>query len=255
MALDRETVRSRYATAAGTSRDPMTEHGGQCGAEFYEQRTADLPLSMLNTSLGCANPVALADLRPGETVLDLGSGTGVDALLSARRVAPSSIAYGLDMTDEMLQLARTNAREASVSNVRFIKGYIEDIPLGDACVDVVLSNCVINLTSDKRAAFAEMFRVLRPGGRLAIADVVAEDEGETAGREQAAAGSPCLAGAMSRSAYRVGLDETGFRDISMTDSHTVAPGFASVIIRAVKPRSSLTIRSAITGKPAPANID
>lgn len=235
MTHDRDTVRSRYATAAGSSCDPMIKGGGTCGATHYAvSDNEDLPVSLLNLSLGCANPVAVADLRQGEIVLDLGSGAGFDVLISARRVAPAGIAYGLDMTDEMLDLARRNAAEAGVTNVVFLKGYIEDIPLPATSVDVILSNCVIGLSLDKPEAFTEMARVVRRGGRIAIADIVADSELEPVSQSRLESESPCLASALTRETYRSGLEEAGFDRIEITDSHEAAPGFTSTIVRAAK---------------------
>ncbi|MGH8994921.1 MAG: methyltransferase domain-containing protein, partial [Acidimicrobiales bacterium] len=171
-----------------------------------------------------------------EVVLDLGSGGGIDVLLSARRVGPSGKAFGLDMTDEMFEAARANQATAGVDNVEFLKGRIEDIPLPDESVDVVISNCVINLSTDKPAVFAEAFRVLRPGGRLAIAVVAADAELDDESRGDLEAWVDCLAGAQTRSAYGATLEATGFADVSITDSHIVADGFASVLVRAVRPK-------------------
>ncbi|HEX2051990.1 MAG TPA: methyltransferase domain-containing protein [Actinomycetota bacterium] len=232
----RSEVRARYAAAAGTSVDPMIEGGGAPGAEHYdEHELAVLPDGAATASLGCANPVALAELRAGEVVLDLGSGGGLDVLLSARRVGPSGRAYGLDMTDEMLEVARANQRRAGIDNAEFLKGYIEDVPLPDASVDVVLSNCVVNLSSDKRAVFAEAARVLRPGGRLALADVVAEDGLDPDAARRAAERSPCLAGALTVSEYRAYLADAGFSDVTIDVTRTVDDGFSSALVRALKP--------------------
>ena len=186
-------------------------------------------------SLGCGNPLAVADLREGERVLDLGSGGGIDVLLSARRVGPSGFAYGVDMTDDMLALARANAAKAGASNVEFLKGEIEDVPLPDASVDAVISNCVINLSTDKPAVLAEMFRVLVPGGRIGIADVVAEDHLSAADRAAAGSYVGCIAGALSRTEYLNGLTAAGFADASVTFTTEAGPGMYSAIIRAVKP--------------------
>jgi arsenite methyltransferase len=232
----RQAIRTRYAAAAGTGADPTMKDGGTCGITFYDPAEIEgIPAGAVEGSLGCANPIALADLRAGENVLDLGSGAGVDVLLSARRVAPGGKAYGLDMTDEMLALARENQRKAGVRNAEFLKGYIEDIPLPEAVIDVVVSNCVINLSPDKPAVFAEMFRVLRPGGRIAIADLVAEEEIDPSTRDRLYSGSPCLATALDRTAYVSELEQAGFENVSISDSHEVAKGFASTIVRAVKP--------------------
>ena len=205
------------------------------GSLYGEGETDGLPPEAVLASLGCGNPLAVADLRDGERVLDLGSGGGIDVLLSARRVGPSGFAYGVDMTDDMLALARQNAAKAGAANVEFRKGQIEDLPLGDASVDVVISNCVINLSVDKPAVLAEMYRVLLPGGRIGISDVVAEDQLSPA--ERAAAGSyvGCIAGALSRTEYLQGLAAAGFTDASVTFTHEAAPGMHSAIVRAVKP--------------------
>ena len=189
-------------------------------------------------SLGCGNPLAVADLHEGERVLDLGSGGGIDVLLSARRVGPSGFAYGVDMTDDMLTLARANAAEAGAANVEFLKGEIEALPLPDASVDVVISNCVINLSTDKPAVLAEMFRVLVPGGRIGITDVVAEDHLTAADRAAAGSYVGCIAGALSRAEYLDGLAAAGFADASVTFTHEAAPGMHSAIIRAVKPATA-----------------
>jgi arsenite methyltransferase len=186
-------------------------------------------------SIGCANPVALARLEPGEDVLDLGSGGGIDVLLSARRVGPTGRAYGIDMTAEMLELARANQAEAGVTNAEFLEGRIEAVPLPDQSVDVVVSNCVINLSADKPAVFAEAFRMLRPGGRVAFADIAADHEVPADLRADDAAWAACIAGAVTRDRYRAQLTDAGFTDIEIVDSHTVADGFWSVFVRARKP--------------------
>ncbi|MDQ3114121.1 MAG: arsenite methyltransferase, partial [Actinomycetota bacterium] len=202
--------------------------------------TDGLPADALLASLGCGNPTAVADLRAGEIVLDLGSGGGIDVLLSARRVGPSGYAYGLDMTDEMLELARTNAAEAGATNVEFIKGEIEAIPLDAASVDVVISNCVVNLSTDKPAVLAEMFRVLRPGGRIGISDVVAEDHLSPSDRAQRGNYVGCIAGALSRREYLTGLAAAGFTDSSVDFTHEAAPGMHAAIVRATKPAGSIS---------------
>ena len=194
-----------------------------------------LPAAAVAASLGCGNPLAVADLHAGETVLDLGSGGGIDVLLSARRVGPSGKAYGLDMTEEMLALAESNARQAGVTNVKFLQGYLEAIPLPDATVDVVISNCVINLSVDKPAVFAETHRVLRPAGRLGVSDVVAEDRLSAADRAERGDYAGCIAGALSISEYRDGLAAAGFTGIAITPTHQLADGIHAAIIRAVKP--------------------
>lgn len=235
----REAVRARYAAAAteaaccdssccGTSSD--------FGAGLYEENElVSVPAGAASASLGCGNPTAVAELSEGETVLDLGSGAGIDVLLSAKRVGPTGFAFGLDMTDEMLALARKHAVEAGATNVEFLQGYIEDIPLDDATVDVVISNCVINLSSDKPAVFAEMHRVLKPGGRIGISDVVAENHLSEAERLERGSWVGCIAGALSFQEYEAGLAEAGFTDVSLTSTHAVADGMHSVIVRAAKP--------------------
>src|SRR5207302_9415098 len=175
-------------------------------------------------SLGCGNPTAVADLREGETVLDLGSGGGIDVILSAKRVGPAGIAYGLDMTDEMLALATKNAKEANASNVHFLKGVIEQIPLPADSIDVIISNCVINLSVDKPAVLTEMARVLRPGGRIGISDVVADDHLTPEQRAERGSYVGCIAGALSRSEYAAGLEAAGFEDISIEYTHEVVDG-------------------------------
>lgn len=240
----REVVRARYAAAATA----VTEGGAGCcgpqavevddtfGATLYTAAERDeLPAEAIAASLGCGNPLAVAELREGERVLDLGSGGGIDVLLSARRVGPTGKAYGLDMTDEMLALALSNKTKAGATNVEFLKGNIEAIPLPGNTVDVVISNCVINLSVDKPAVFAETFRVLAPGGRIGISDVVADD-GLTA--EQRAERGPyvsCIAGALTFAEYREGLKTAGFTDIEIIPTHEAADSMHSAIIRAVKP--------------------
>ncbi|MBS4729925.1 arsenite methyltransferase [Mycobacterium sp. SM1] len=252
----REQVRERYAAAAtaitggATNSDVLTaasccgssdaaEVGTIFGAGLYgADEHSELPAEALAASLGCGNPVAVAELHPGERVLDLGSGGGIDVLLSARRVGPTGFAYGIDMTDEMLALAEENKAKAGVTNVEFRKGTIEDIPLPDASVDVVISNCVINLSVDKPTVFAEMFRVLVPGGRIGIDDVVAEDRLGAAERAERGSYVGCIAGALSKQEYLDGLAAAGFTDASVTYTHQVADGMHGAIIRAVKPAAS-----------------
>jgi SAM-dependent methyltransferase len=206
------------------------------GAGCYDPADlAGLPADAVAISIGCANPVAVAELHPGEVVLDLGSGGGIDVLLSARRVGPTGKAYGLDMTDDMLELARANQAQAGLDNVEFLRGQMEDIPLPDASVDVVISNCVINLSPDKAAVFAEARRVLRPGGRLAVADVTADNELDAQTRVDLSAWAACAAGALTRAAYQAALEQTGFTAVSITDDHPVGDGLASVIVQARKP--------------------
>jgi arsenite methyltransferase len=237
----RERVRLRYAAAATDAAagccDPNEGADGDVfGASLYA--AADLggvPDAAALASLGCGNPTAVAELAAGETVLDLGSGAGLDVLLSAKRVGPTGRAYGLDMTDEMLDLARRNAADAGAANVEFLRGYIEDIPLPGASVDVVISNCVINLSADKDAVFAEIFRVLRAGGRIGITDVVADDDLSPAERAERGSWVGCIAGALSFAEYRAGLAAAGFTAIDLSPTHSVADGLHSVIVRAVKP--------------------
>jgi arsenite methyltransferase len=264
----REQVRSRYAEAARAVLDQRsgvsanlgrasesssccdTSESGSCcgtgsaaldtadcfgGSLYGEGETDGLPEEAVLASLGCGNPLAVADLHEGERVLDLGSGGGIDVLLSARRVGASGFAYGVDMTDDMLTLARANAAKAGATNVEFLKGEIEAVPLPDAAVDVVISNCVINLSTDKPAVLAEMFRVLVPGGRIGISDVVAEDHMTAASRAAAGSYVGCIAGALSRTEYLDGLAAAGFTDASVTFTNEAAPGMYSAIIRAVKP--------------------
>jgi arsenite methyltransferase len=206
------------------------------GSGLYSAGEQDeLPVEAVIASLGCGNPIAVADLHPGERVLDLGSGGGIDVLLSARRVGETGFAYGVDMTDEMLELARANKAKAGLTNVEFLKGTIEDIPLPDASVDVVISNCVINLSTDKSAVIAEMFRVLTPGGRLGISDVVAEDHLTPADRAERGSYVGCIAGALSKAEYLEGLTASGFVDAEVRFTHQAASGMHSAIVRAVKP--------------------
>ena len=241
-----DAVRRHYAQAAKTASASCSVPAGfgadgpeVYGAARYDASDLDgLPVEAVAASIGCANPVAVADLHPGEVVLDLGSGGGIDVLLSARRVGPTGKAYGVDMTDEMLELARANQAQAGVANVEFLRGHIEAVPLPDDAVDVILSNCVINLSSDKPAVFAEAHRLLRPGGRLAIADVAADADIDEARRKNLAAWTDCVSGALTRDEYRSTLDDAGFVDITIEDSHRVADGFTSVIVRAVAARST-----------------
>jgi arsenite methyltransferase len=244
----REQVRARYAASAravaGERDDCGCGSGGCCadaaerpgfgeGLYVAEQR-GELPEAAVLASLGCGNPTAVADLRQGETVLDLGSGGGIDVILSARRVGPTGAAYGLDMTDEMLALARQNARDAGVRNVHFLKGLIEEIPLPAGSVDVVISNCVINLSTDKAAVLAEIGRVLRPGGRVGISDIVAEDGLTPAQRAERGSHVGCIAGALSRAEYVAGLDAAGFERVSVEFTHEVTDRMHGAIVRAVK---------------------
>ena len=237
----REQVREHYRELAlgvkeGRGCCDSTCCGGQdeaFGAELYrEQERSELPEAAVLASLGCGNPTAVAELREGENVLDLGSGGGIDVILSARRVGAEGMAYGLDMTDEMLELARRNAADAQVDNVEFLKGYIEEVPLASESVDVVISNCVINLSADKPKVFAEMHRVLRPGGRIGITDVVASDELTAEQRAERGTHVGCIAGALSFAEYRIELEQAGFEDISVEPTHGVADGMFSAIVRA-----------------------
>ncbi len=195
---------------------------------------ASFPEAATLASLGCGNPTAVAELREGETVLDLGSGGGIDVILSAKRVGPTGTAYGLDMTDEMLALARANAREAGIRNAVFLKGVIEEIPLPADSVDVVISNCVINLSTDKPAVLTEIARVLKPGGRIGISDVVAEDRLSADERAERGSFVGCIAGALSKSEYEAGLEAAGFEQISVEFTHEVADGMHGAIVKAVK---------------------
>ena len=255
----REAVRARYAAAA----TKLTSGQGDCGcgqpadcgcgdgccggaataeepgfgAELYAALDRDqLPDTAVLASLGCGNPTAVAELHPGETVLDLGSGGGIDVLLSAKRVGPAGKAYGLDMTEEMLALARRNAAEAGATNVDFLKGRIEAIPLPAGTIDVVISNCVVNLSVDKPAVFAETYRVLKPGGRIGITDVVADDHLTPEERAEPGAWVGCIAGALTRTEYGNGLAAAGFAEVSVAFTHQVGDGLHSAIIKAAKPK-------------------
>jgi SAM-dependent methyltransferase len=264
----REQVRDRYAaaalavTAGGANHDALAAEGccgstaadsagccsaGSCGPAAVEveesfgaglysaDERSEVPAEALAASLGCGNPLAVAELRPGERVLDLGSGGGIDVLLSARRVGQTGYAYGVDMTDEMLALARRNAEKVGVRNVEFVKGTIESVPLPTGAVDVVISNCVINLSVDKPAVLTEIFRVLAPGGRIGVSDVVAEDHLTPADRAARGSYVGCIAGALSRQEYLDGLVAAGFVDAEVTFTHEAAPGMHAAIVRAVKP--------------------
>jgi len=202
---------------------------------YSGEELAAIPTEAADASLGCGNPTAVAELAKGDRVLDLGSGGGIDVLLSARRVGPTGFVYGLDMTDEMLELARANAIEAEATNVEFIKGYIEDIPLDAESIDVVISNCVINLSTDKSAVLDEIHRVLRPGGRVGITDIVASDSLTPAQRAERGNWVGCIAGALSYSEYRVLLEGAGFEEIALDPTHEATDGIDSVIIKARKP--------------------
>jgi arsenite methyltransferase len=243
----RNVIRARYAAAA-----VATQEGGSCcGAEGAiitdEQRElfgsplydADdrnqLPDSAVLASLGCGNPIGIAELRAGETVLDLGSGGGIDVLLSAKRVGPTGLAYGLDITDEMLDLARRNQAEAGVTNVQWLRGHIEDIPLPRDCVDVIISNCVINLSGDKPQVLREAARVLKPGGRFAVSDVIADPDMDDATRADMVAYTGCIAGALTRDEFTEALRAAGLTDITISETHRVHAAAASAIVRATKP--------------------
>jgi arsenite methyltransferase len=250
----REAVRARYAAAAraaGSSQPAQSDEAccapgrltlspadesGLFGATLYDRQAGeDVPQAAIDASLGCGVPTAVADLHEGETVLDLGSGAGADVLISARRVGPTGRAIGLDMTDEMLELARTNAADAGVANVEFVKGYLEDIPLADASVDVVISNCVINLSADKRKVIQEAARVLRPGGRLAVSDVIAEHGLDAATRADMAAWTGCIAGALTEAEFRAALHDADFEEIEIRPTHRVHEHAHAAIVRARRP--------------------
>jgi SAM-dependent methyltransferase len=261
-----EEVRAHYAEAAISVLDPtapaskaLAENSlpvvaaGCCGDDccggtataateqvfgsilYSETETAALPDAAVLASLGCGNPTAVAELRAGETVLDLGSGGGIDVLLSARRVGPTGRAYGLDMTTEMLELARRNAADAGATNVEFLEGRMEAIPLPDASVDVVISNCVVNLSVDKPAVFREIARVLRPGGRIGISDIVADDRLSPAERAERGNYVGCVAGALSFEEFRAGLEAVGLVDVAIESTQSVGDGIHSAIIRATRP--------------------
>jgi ubiquinone/menaquinone biosynthesis C-methylase UbiE len=250
----RETVREKYAAAAKSaagSGDSQTragccgsavltcspaDVGGLFGGSLYDEAAgADIPQAALGASLGCGVPTAVADLHEGERVLDLGSGAGADVLISARRVGPTGKAIGLDMTDEMLELARANAAEAGIDNAEFLKGYLEEMPLSDASVDVVISNCVINLSGDKPQVIREAARVLRPGGRFAVSDVIADPEMDPTTRADMAAWTGCVAGALTEPEFRSALQRAGFEDVEIRETHRVHRHAAAAIIRARKP--------------------
>ena len=246
----RETVRERYAAAARAAAGQEASSGGCCGpvrttdaagtqvfgATLYEADESEgATATAVAASLGCGVPTAVADLHAGETVLDLGSGGGADVLISARRVGPTGRAIGLDMTDEMLELARANAAEAGVANVEFVKGYLEEIPLPEASVDVIISNCVINLAGDKPKVLAEAARVLRPGGRFAVSDVIADPDMDAATRADMAAYTGCIAGALTEEEFRAALTAAGLTDIEIRETHRVHEQASSAIVRARKP--------------------
>jgi arsenite methyltransferase len=235
----RQAVRERYAEAAKAASAPA---GGCCGpgccgaAELYSGEERDLlPDAAKLASLGCGNPTAIAELHDGETVLDLGSGGGIDVLLSAGRVGPAGKAYGLDMTDEMLELARRNQVTAGVENVEFLKGTIERIPLPDESVDVVISNCVINLSVDKPQVFREAARVLRPGGRFAVTDIVADPQMDETTRRDLRQWTGCIAGALTKKDFRRELAAAGLERIEINETHRVHEHAGSAVVRARKP--------------------
>jgi SAM-dependent methyltransferase len=245
----RETVREKYAAAARQAAgagdwcceagfDPADTGPQTFGATLYGEEGEHAPAQAVNASLGCGVPTAVADLHDGETVLDLGSGAGADALISARRVGPTGRAIGLDMTDEMLELARRNAREAGVTNVEFVKGYIEQIPLPDASVDVIISNCVINLAGDKQKVLVEAARVLRPGGRFAVSDVIADEGMDAATRADMAAYTGCIAGALTEREFRAALSAAGLTDVEIRETHRVHDQAIAAIVRARKPEDA-----------------
>ena len=266
--VTREEVRDRYAAAALRVLDKGTSAGccgssaddgccgssagdgccgpsaaqaeGPLGESYSAAERAELPTAAVEASLGWGNPLMVAALHEGETVLDLGSGGGIDVLLSARRVGPTGTAYGLDMTDEMIELARRNAAEAGATNVEFLRGQIEDIPLPADSVDVVISNCVINLSADKPAVLGEMFRVLKPGGRVGVSDVVAEDQLSADDRATRGSFSGCMAGALSTQEYLDGLADAGFTDASVRFTHEAEPQMHAAIVRATKPATNTT---------------
>ena len=253
----REKVRERYAAAAtavaestapgccgaeaaiagcGPDIASTDKHGNEVFGSVLYEREAELAPTAVEASLGCGVPTAVADLHDGETVLDLGSGAGADVLISARRVAPAGKAIGLDMTDEMLELARANAAASGVGNIEFVKGYIEDIPLPDESIDVVISNCVINLSADKRKVLAEVARVLKPGGRFAVSDVIADPEMDEATRADMQEWTGCIAGALTQDEFEDALAAAGLTDIEVNETHRVHEHATSAIVRARKPQ-------------------
>jgi arsenite methyltransferase len=246
-----DEVRARYAEAAVAATNRRSDSAAQascCGPDgsavfgeilYDDTDRSQLPEAAVLASLGCGNPTAVAELRPGERVLDLGSGGGIDVILSARRVGPTGRAIGLDMTDEMLDLARRNAAEAGVDNIEFVRGTIESIPLPGSSIDVVISNCVINLAADKAAVFGEIARVLRPGGRVGVSDVVADDALSPNERAERGSFSGCIAGALSFSEYRAGLAAVGLVDVSIEPTHAVADGLHGAIIKATRPLEAM----------------
>jgi arsenite methyltransferase len=247
----REAVRERYAAAAREAADDQLASCGPSGcgcscasdvaeaglaaALYSDEERETLPDAARLASLGCGNPTAVAALHEGETVLDLGSGGGIDVLLSAKRVGPAGWAYGLDMTDEMLELARRNQREAGLENAEFLKGTIEEIPLPDDSVDVIISNCVINLSANKPRVFREAARVLRPGGRFAVTDIIADADMDEPTRRDMAAWTGCIAGALTEQEFRAQLGSAGFEEIEIRETHRVHEHAGSAIVRARLP--------------------
>jgi ubiquinone/menaquinone biosynthesis C-methylase UbiE len=247
----REIVRAKYAAAATVATGESASQAACCAAEgavvtdeqrayfgaaLYDSDERDeLPESAVLASLGCGNPIAIAELHDGETVLDIGSGGGIDVLLSARRVGPTGLAYGLDMTDEMLDLARRNQAEAGITNVQWLRGHIEEIPLPSDSVDVIISNCVINLCGDKPRVLREAARVLKPGGRFAVSDVVADDDMDETTRADMQAYTGCIAGALTLREFAGALHAAGLTDVTITETHRVHPAAISAIVRATKP--------------------
>jgi SAM-dependent methyltransferase len=258
MSILQDTIKEKYGKAATEARSGSSCCDSACGDPitshlYSDTETAELPTEAVNASLGCGNPTAMIDLKPGQTVLDLGSGGGIDVLLSAKRVGPTGKVYGLDMTDEMLALARENQRKAGATNVEFLKGEIEAIPLPDASVDVIISNCVINLSADKDRVLREAFRVLKAGGRFAVSDVVVRGPVPPEVRRSVELWVGCVAGALDESAYRDKLVSAGFESIEIdpwriynvgetgVDRDTVPKdAFASAFIRATKPQSAIS---------------
>jgi arsenite methyltransferase len=260
-----DAVRERYSEAARSASTLSRDSAAQtscCNADgnvvfgeslYSIEERGELPPAAILASLGCGNPTAVAELRPGETVLDLGSGGGIDVLLSARRVGPTGRAIGIDMTDDMLELARRNAAEAGATNVEFLKGTIEAMPVADASVDVIISNCVINLAADKAAVFTEMARVLRPGGRIGISDVVADDDLSVEERARRGSYVGCIAGALSFAEYRPGLQAVGLVNVDIRPTTAAAAGLHNAIVRAVKPVdwTPESIRAPVISLPVP----